>query len=137
MASPWMLPPSTTPQVEQHQIASDALQVESGLTRLQLACMDQRISLQILGDMTRIPPPLLSNYALGRRNISRHHLPILAIALAIHPPAELRGYATPAQCYVDEHEMSETNPLPARSARTVHAYPKRPRRRRSDSMKPR
>lgn len=93
----------------------------SGLTKLQLACMEQNISLHVLGEMTRIPPPLLSNYALGKRSISRHHYPILAIAL---DETDLRGLATPTQVYVDEHEISEHNPLPARAGRRLLPYPK-------------
>jgi len=77
--------------------------------------MEQRISLLVLGEMTHIPPPLLSMYANGHRSISRHHLGILAVALAITPPSALRGYCTPDQVFVDEDEWSEYHPLPKRN----------------------
>lgn len=83
----------------------------SGLTRLQLAMMEQRISAKILSDITHIPGPTLSQYCLGRRHISRSHLPLLAIALAVTPPQWLRGYATEEDCVVIEDEWSDENPF--------------------------
>jgi len=100
----------------------------SGLTRFSLACMEQAISLQILAEMTRIPAPTLSNYALGRRRISRTHLPILAIALDIHPATDLRGLANGDQVFIDEDELSEYNPLPIRYYYQLYPWhPNRPR----------
>jgi transcriptional regulator with XRE-family HTH domain len=86
----------------------------AGLTKLALACMDQRISLTVLGEMTHIPAPLLSMYANGRRRISRRHTYILGVALNI-PATELRGYATDDQIFIDEEEWSENHPLPKRN----------------------
>lgn len=87
--------------------------------------MEQRISFQVLGEMTRIPPALLSNYAIGKRQISRHHLPILSIALDV-PPNELRGYAPASLVFVDEDELTPTNPLPVRVNRILLSwYPRR------------
>ena len=86
-------------------------QGSAGITRLQLHMMDQRISQRILSDLTHIPGPTLSQYALGHRNISRRHLPILALALGINPPTALVGYATADECPVMENEWSDDNPF--------------------------
>lgn len=112
MVAAWLLPPARTPQREGDEMAQD---LSSGLTRFSLQCMNQRISLNVLGEMTQIPPPLLSMYALGRRQISRRHLYILAVALDVTPPSALRGLCTPDQIFVDEDEWSETHPLPKRN----------------------
>jgi hypothetical protein len=64
-----------------------------GMTRLQLALMQQRISITILSDITLIPKPTLSQYVHGVRQISRNHLPLLSIALDV-PTGHLLGNVT-------------------------------------------
>ncbi len=82
----------------------------SGLTRLQLHMMQQRITQRMLSEACHIPAPTISQYSLGHRNISKSHLPLLSIALSV-PPHLLTGYATTAEVLVIPGEWSETNPF--------------------------
>lgn len=97
-----MLPASKTPQREGYEMTC-------GLTKLSFYCMDQRISYVILGEMTQIPAALVSMYAIGRRPISRTHLPLLSLALGV-APKDLLGYCTDEEVFVDEDEWSDSNP---------------------------
>lgn len=83
----------------------------SGLTRLMFELMDQKISQAVLSEMTGIPKPTLSQYANGVREISRTHLPVLAVALGVTPPTSLRAPLTENYCIVVENEWSDTNPF--------------------------
>ncbi len=80
----------------------------AGITRIALHMMDQHISQRVLSEMTAIPAPTISQYMNGQRSISRRHLPLLSIALAVHP---LQGYAGENECFVVEGEWCDDNPF--------------------------
>lgn len=83
--------------------------------------MAQRIPVFALADMTTIPAALLSQYICGRRAISRHHLAILSIALAV-PPDQLREKTPPALVVIDENEWGNDNPMPLYRYRRAISY---------------
>jgi hypothetical protein len=81
-----------------------------GLTRMSLHMMDQRIPQTVIAELTGIPAPTISQYAIGTRRISKRHLPILALALGLATD-KLVGYATDDECFVLENEWCDTNPF--------------------------
>ena len=104
--NPWSLPPVGA----------------SGLTRLQLHMMEQRISQRVLSEMTAIPAPTISQYCLGVRSISKRHLPLLATCLGLTHPQLLAGYATPDECPVLPNEWTDDNPFGFRRNYTSPHY---------------